>query len=611
MAEPFPGTPPSVRPPEDRLDSWKEIAAYLNRDVTTVQRWEKREGMPVHRHLHDRMGSVYAFSSELDAWVQSRKLRLEEEQKEHRAETPVEAEGDHGPRGTSRARRWSKKSWLVLAATFGIVLIAASVGYIRWLGSRNPLRQPRGRMMLAVLPFQNLTGDAGQEYFSDGMTEEMITQLSNLDPQHLGVIARTSVMHYKNGQAPLDQIGRELGAHYVLEGSVRRDSDKVRITAQLVQMKDQSHLWSRTYDRELSHLLALQGEIAREIADEIEFTLGDHTSSEPVRGSSSSPATSSPATYEAYDLYLRGQYFWNKRTVEGFRQAIAYFQQAIAKDPHYAGAFAGLADSYALLGGYSLAPQLDFMQKARAAALRALELDEKLPEAHTALALIVQNYDWDWQTAEKEYRRAIELNPNYVTAHHWYAEHLAYRGRFDEAFAESERARQLDPLSLIIAADNGAILYYSRQYDRAIEKWNAVLAMDPAFSRAHLVRNAYVEKGRIADALADVENYHPVDDTPWRWSSLAYIYGRSGQRAQALRALRKLEQINRRQPMDSAAIFWAHIGTGDKDQVFVWLEKAYTEHSNSLITLKVEPGYDSLRSDPRFQDLMRRVGLEQ
>jgi len=606
MAEISHDTPPSSTPPQDRLDSWKEIAAHLHRDVTTVQRWEKREGMPVHRHQHDRIGSVYAFSSELDTWVQSRRLRLEEEDKEGAPETLTEAESDSEPKEIPRARRWSKKSWLVLAATFGIVLIVASVGYIRLSGSRNPPRQPRGRLMLAVLPFQNLTGDPGQEYFSDGMTEEMITQLSNLDPQHLGVIARTSVMHYKNGQAPLDQIGRELGAYYVLEGSVRRDSDKVRITAQLVQMKDQSHLWSRTYDRELSHLLALQGEIAHQIADEIQFTLGDHTSSEPVHASASSPVK-----YEAYDLYLRGQYFWNKRTVEGFQQAIAYFQQAIAKDPSYARAFAGLADSYALLGSYSLAPQLDFMQKARAAALRALELDEKLPEAHTALALIVQNYDWDWQTAEKEYRRAIELNPNYVTAHHWYAEHLTYRGRFDEAFAESERARQLDPLSLIIAADNGAILYYSRQYDRAIEKWNAVLAMDPAFSRAHLVRYAYVEKGRIADALAEVESYHPVDDTPWRWSSLAYIYGRSGQRAQALRALRKLEQINRRQPMDSAAILWAHVGIGDKDQAFVWLEKAYREHSNTLITLKVEPGYDSLRSDPRFQDVMRRVGLEQ
>jgi TolB-like protein/Tfp pilus assembly protein PilF len=595
-----------MRPPGDRLDSWKEIAAYLSRDVTTVQRWEKREGMPVHRHQHDRIGSVYAFSTELDAWVQSRRLGLEEE-KDGTPEPRVEVESDREPKKIPGAGRWSKKSWLGLAATFGIALIAASAGYIHWSSLRNPSRQPRGRMMLAVLPFQNLTGDIGQEYFSDGMTEEMITQLSNLDPQHLGVIARTSVMHYKNGQDSLDQIGRELGANYALEGSVRRDSARVRITAQLVQMKDQSHLWARTYDRDLSHLLALQGEIAREIADEIQFTLSDHTSSQPAPTSSSS----SPATYEAYDLYLRGQYFWNKRTVEGFQQAITYFQKAIAKDPHYARAFAGLADSYALLGGYSLVPQQDFKRKARAAAQRALELDEKLPEAHTALALIVQNYDWDWLTAEKEYRRAIELNPNYVTAHHWYAEHLTYRGRFDEALVESERARQLDPLSLIVAADNGAILYYSRQYDRAIEKWNAVLAKDPAFSRAHLVRYAYLEKGRIADALADVENYHPVDDTPWRWSALAYIYGRSGQRTLALRALRKLEQINRRQPMDSGALFWAHIGIGDKDQAFVWLEKAYAEHSDTLTVLKVEPGFDSLRSDPRFADLVHRVGLDQ
>ena len=223
------------------------------------------------------------------------------------------------------------------------------------------------------------------------------------------------------------------------------------------------------------------------------------------------------------------------------------------------------------------------------------------------MALIVQNYDWDWQTAEKEYRRAIELNPNNVTAHHWYAEHLAFRGRFDEAFTESERARLLDQLSLIIAADNGAILYYSRQYDRAIEKWNAVLAMDPAFSRAHLVRNAYLEKGRIADALADVENYHPVDDTPWCWSALAYIYGSFRQRA-APRAA----EIGTDQPAStngSRSHCLGNIGIGDKDQAFVWLEKAYTQHSNTLITLKVEPGYDSLRSDRDFKTCCDELGL--
>jgi len=240
--------------------------------------------------------------------------------------------------------------------------------------------------MLAVLPFQNLTGDPSQEYFSDGLTEEMITQLGNLDSQHLGVIARTSVMHYKRGQTPLDKVGRELGVQYVIEGSVRRDRANVRVTAQLIQTKDQTHVWARQYDRELKGLLVLQGEIAQEIADEIQ--LGNHKSAAAVQ-----PALS-PQNYDAYDLYLKGQYFFNKRTVADLEGAIGYFQQATVKDPNYARAYAGLADSYALIPGYSGRPQGEFMSKARAAALKVLEIDESLPEAHTALALIVQNYDW-------------------------------------------------------------------------------------------------------------------------------------------------------------------------------------------------------------------------
>jgi tetratricopeptide (TPR) repeat protein len=413
-------------------------------------------------------------------------------------------------------------------------------------------------------------------------------------------------MHYKNTQAPLDQIGRELRVQYVLEGSVRRESDKVRITTQLIQIKEQTHVWAREYDRELSHLLSLQGEIAREVADEIKLTFGDHT-----RTGLASQTASAPMSYEAYDLYLKGQYYWNKRTPESLRQAIDYFQQATAKDPNYARAYAGLADSYALIGGYSGRTQTEFMPKARTAALRALEIDESLPEAHTALALIVQNNDWDWQTAEKEYRRAIELNPNYATAHHWYAEHLAWQGRFDEALRESERARELDPLSLIIAADNGAILYYSRQYERAIQQFRTVLEMEPRFPRADIVISAYVEKGMFAEALADIEKWRRPQDAAWKWSALSYVYGRSGQLSQARSALEKLQVWNRRQQVDPGLILWAYLGIGDKDQVFAWLEKAYSQHSNILMTLKVEPGYDSLRGDPRFQDLLRRVGLAQ
>jgi len=492
---------------------------------------------------------------------------------------------------------------LILLGT-ALVLIAAPAGWFKWSYTKTS-PPPSGRVMLAVLPFQNLTGDASQEYFSDGLTEEMITQLGNLEPQHLGVIARTSVMHYKSSQTPLDQVGRELGVQYVIEGSVRRDSNDIRVTAQLIQTKDQTHVWARLYDRELKGLLQLQGEIAQEIADEIRVTLGDHKSPAAVQ-----PAPA-PQNYAAYDLYLKGQYFFNKRTVESFEEAIGYFQQAIAKDPNYARAYSGLADSYVLIAGYSMRPPTEFMPKARAAALKALELDQNLPEAHTALALIVQNYDWDWQTAEREFRRAIELNPNYATAHQWYAEHLMWQGRFDEALQESERARQLDPLSLIIAADNGAILYYSRQYHRAIAKWRSVLEMDPNFPRAGLIRFAYVEKGMFNEALVDVEAHRPKENAPWYWSNLADIYGRSGQKVEAQRALDELLQLNRRKPIDPHAIAIAYAGLGDKDQALNWLEKAYERHSMELTSLKVNPEYDFLRSDPRFQDLLHRVGLPQ
>jgi TolB-like protein/DNA-binding winged helix-turn-helix (wHTH) protein/Flp pilus assembly protein TadD len=496
--------------------------------------------------------------------------------------------------------------WAIFSGV-AIILMAALGAYFHWSGSQT-LPRPGGRVMLAVLPFENLTGDAGQDYFSDGLTEEMIAQLGRVDPQHLGVIARTSVMRYKQSHEPLEQIARALGVQYVMEGSVRRDSNQVRITAQLIQMKDRTRLWARQYDRELSRLLDVQGEIAEEIAQEIQPILGqEHTLIPTGR----QPPLSAEAV-EAHDLYLKGQYFWNKRTVQGFERAVDYFQQATAKDPTYARAYAGLADSYALIGGYSARTQADFIPKARAAALRALEIDESLPEAHAALALIVQNYDWDWETAGKEYRRAIELNPNYATAHHWYAEHLAWQGRFDEALRESERARQLDPLSLIIAVDQAVILYYSRQYDRAIEQFRTVLDMEPTFPRAGMVMHAYLEKGLFAEAAAFTESQRRrIGDGPWNWAELAYVYGRSGQPVQARHALMQLQELNRHQPVDPSPFVWAYIGLGDKDQAFSWLEKAYSQHSNILTSLKVDPAYDRLRSDPRFQDLMRRVGLGQ
>lgn len=325
---------------------------------------------------------------------------------------------------------------------------------------------------------------------------------------------------------------------------------------------------------------------------------------------SSNPPRSSPVSGEVRDLYLKGMYFGNKRTVAGFQQAIECFQQATTLDPNYALAYAGLANSYTLLTAYSSASATLYMPQARAAATRALELDQNLSEAHTALALIVQNDDWDWQTSEKEYRRAIELNPAYATAHHWYAEHLMWLGRFDEALSESERARQLDPLSLIIAADNGAILYFSRQYDRAIEQFRTVLRKDPNFTRAGIIAYAYVEKGMFTEALAEAEMpYRLYGEGPWYWSRLAYIYGREGQPERARRELEKLEKLSRHEQVDPVTMLWSHLGEGNKEEALADLEKAYSEHFGILTTLKVEPAFDPLRTDPRFQDLLRRVHL--
>ncbi len=498
----------------------------------------------------------------------------------------------------------SGASWRALSLLGAVFLLIAALGFYLSPRARSSAARPAGRSMLAVLPFENFTGDTSQDYFSDGLTEEMISQLGNLDPAHLGVIARTSVMHYKHTQEPLTRIGQELGVQYVIEGSVRRDSDRVRITAQLIQVKDQSHIWAREYDRNLGDLLAVQAEIAQEIANEIRLTLPG-----PGRVEAAHATPLTPQAYEAYDLYLKGRFFWNKRTIQGFQLAIDYFQQAIAKDPNYARAYAGLADSYALMGGYSTMPQMETMPKARAAALKALELDPNLAEAHTSLALITENFDFDWQSAEKEYRRAIGLNPNYATAHHWYAEYLALMGRFDEALAESERARELDPLSLIISADKGIILLYARRYDDAIAQFRSVEEMDPTFSRGHMVVAAYIEKKQFAEALAALGKWD--DDGSWTWAWRAFAYGRSGQDALARQALEKVRQRYQREHMSLDPLVWAYVGTGNHDEAFIWFDKAYADHSNLLTSLKVNPGFDGLRADPRFQTLMRRVHLIQ
>jgi TolB-like protein/DNA-binding winged helix-turn-helix (wHTH) protein len=514
------------------------------------------------------------------------------------AESAGPVTGSGAPRAASR---------YVLAALLGVILLTAGAfARYRWTHA-SARRTPTvaGRAMIAVLPFKNLTGDASQEYFSDGLTEEMIAQLGRIDPQHLGVIAGTSVMHYENSAAPLDQIGRELGVQYVLEGSVRREADKVRITAQLIQLQDQTHLFSREYDRQLTSVLAVQGEIAQEISDEIQSALNP-------RSAGGQPAVNIPAapkSYEAYDDYLKGRYFWNKRTVAGFKEAANNFQLSVANDPGYARSYAGLADTYALIAEYNVAPPDEVIPKARAAALKALSLDDQLAEAHASLALIAQNYDWDWPTAEKEFRRAIELDPNYATGHHWYAEHLAFEGRFDEAFAEMNRALKLDPLSLIMKADQGMFLYYSRQYDRAIAQMHEVLEMDPDFSRAHMIVFSYLESGKMDEALAEIGSWKGAQFGFWTPSLEVEVYTRANRPGEARRAMEELKQSAAKRDVDPVAFVRAYIALKDYESAFVWLTAAVARHSPTLTSLKVDPVYDPIRSDPRFQVVLRRVGL--
>ena len=508
------------------------------------------------------------------------------------AEAGVVPAGPAPARGRSRGRLW-----LAGALALPVLLVA-----LVWSRERSQDRPP-GRVMLAVLPFQNLTGDEGQEYFSDGLTEEMITQVGNRDPAGLGVIARASVMHFKHTRQPPERIGRELGAQYLLLGSVRRDASTVRVTAELIRARDHARLWAHQYDRQLSGLLTLQDEIAREITDAIQSSLGARAPAAAAEAAGPAPAP------DAYDLYLRGEFFLNKRTDADIRTAASFFERAVQRDSGFARAWAALADADVLGAVYSIGPPQELVAGARAAALKALALDSTLAEAHAALALIVQNHDWNWEMADREFRRAIELNPNYATAHHWYAEHLMWRGRFDEALRESERARQLDPLSLIIAADNGAILYYARRYDRAIERLRSVHAVDPTLSRAQLLIAVYADHGMLDQALAEQERWRPVVAAPIHWSALAYIYGRNGRTAEGRRAIQELLRVSGREPVQARVFAWSYAAVGDTAETLAWLEKAYAERSGELVSLKVSPAYDFLRGNARFQRLLERVGL--
>jgi len=432
------------------------------------------------------------------------------------------------------------------------------------------------------------------------LTDELITSLASLEG--LRVISRTSAMQYKDSRRPLRAIAQELNVDAVVEGSIRRSDTGVRITVRLVEAASDHNVWGKSYERDHRDILDLQNEVTRDIAENIELSL-----TPAVRQRLNATRPMDPHAHEAY---LQARFYSSRRRPADLKTAILYYEKAIAREPRYARAYAGLADSYSVMRAYNLAPPDASIREARAAAIKAQELDEGLAEAHASLGLIALIYDWDWKTAEREYRRAIQLDANYATAHHWYAQFLAYRGRFDEAFAEIELARQLDPLSLIIATDRAEILYLARDYDRAIAQVHEVLDTEPNFLPAHYTLIfSLAQKGSFTDALADIERWHRSDETLWSVMLQAYLYGRSGQRVHGRDALAKLELFRRQQRMDPAPVLLAHVGLGNTEEAFSLLEEAYAERSTALPSLRVNPIYDPLRDDPRFHLLMRRIGL--
>ncbi len=459
---------------------------------------------------------------------------------------------------------------------------------------------PAGKIMLVVLPFDDLSGEKGEEYFNDGLTEEMITQLSRLNPERLGVIARTSSMRYKGTHKGIREIGAELGVGFVLEGSVRRAGERVRIAAQLIQVSDETHVWAESYERDLGDILKLQSEVARAIARQIQVKLTPREERRLAAAQSVAP--------EAYEAYLKGRHLWNKRTEDGMRRSIALYEEALRSCPDYAAAYSGIADSYVMLACRGIAPAKETFLKAKVAARRAIAIDDELGEAHGSLAH-VRLHDWDWEGLERDFERAIALNPANAIVYYWYAEFLMTRDRPADAIAMAERAHRLDPLSPVIGASLSMIYYLARQFERSEDIAEKTRDLNPDHFlprlRLGLVR---IQQRRFDLAIPEVELAVRLSGgSTEAQSELAAAYFAAGRTRDAFALLNELEKPGGRYvlPYNIAKVYAL---ANDRDQAFAWLEKSYEQGIADLIELNSEPMFDNIRSDPRFTDLMRRVG---
>ena len=570
-----------------RLESWKEIAAYLGRDVTTVRRWEKREGLPVHRLHHSRLGSVYAYTLELDAWRNER--------------APVAARDTPDVRQVSEMARTGFHARTATAlVALALVLAVGLIWLVRGRTTIRPASASGGIRSLAVLPLQNFSGNPEQDYLSDGMTEALIARLSSIHA--LRVISRTSAMQFKGTRKSVPAIGKELNVDAVIEGSVLRSGDKIRVTVQLIRADTDEHLWSGTYDRELQDVLVLQSEVTQGIAAHIESAVTGAR-----RGSPVAPRTVAPDVYEAY---LKGQFALHKNNRAGLEEARLRFQAAVDADTTFAPAYAGLAATYSALGlVFYGEPPGETRPKVIASARKALELDPALAEARVLLANALQK-DWHWAEAELEYRRAIELSPNDAAAQAGLADWLLCQGRTDEALASARRAQELDPRAFD-GVQVGWILFQARRYDEAIRELHTALTIDPNDPMAlWFLGFALIGAEHFDEAIATLEKAASLSDrSPAVLGVLVRAYARGGRRAEALRVLDELHRRRQKGYVPAGAFLQAYLGLGDTEEAFAWLERAAEERSNIVQFLKVEPFFDLIRGDPRFAEFLRRANL--
>lgn len=595
MSERPPDPPLETSPTaDDRLQSWKEIAAYLQRGVSTAQRWSRTEGLPVHRLPHAKAGTVFGYRSEIDAWWRERSARLSAEGAADEEDLAQPAGKEASDEGIGAAPR----SWTNWAIAGALATLLVMIGLWFWRG-----RSASELDSLAVLPFVN--GGADQDaYLSDGITEHLINTLSRTP--NLRVTARPHAFRYSGPQVDPQQAGRDLDVRAVLTGRVMRRDGILHVQVDLIDVDQGSQLWGRQYTQKVVDILALQQQIAGEVSEWLGI---------PATVRHGPLARRSTTNFDAYEAYLKGRYYWNRRTEEAIRRAVGHFEDALAKDPGFALAAAGLADCYAVYSIYQLESPRQSGPRAHAAATRALQLDETMAEPHAALGFVKTHYEWDWAGAERAFERSIELDPNYPNARFWYAVYLSAIGRTDLSTAEALRAQQLDPLSLVIRAGVGGEpgLYSARRYDEAIAQVKTALELDPGFAVGHLwLALSYVQKNMHADAIATLEKAVSLSgNSPLSLGPLGHAYAVSGSRAKAQRVLAQLKEMASHRyvsPFDTALV---HLGLKNDHETFLSLERAFDDRSYRMHWLKVDPRFDRLRGDQRFTRLLERMGLTQ